>query len=89
MNWRDAAACRTVDPEVFFPFPGDTRGQDAAKAVCAVCPVRDECLAWALATGQDAGVWGGRTEDERRAYRARTFVRHSARASERETARRS
>jgi WhiB family redox-sensing transcriptional regulator len=42
---------------------------EAAKAVCAMCPVRPECLTWALATGQDAGVWGGTSEEERRVMR--------------------
>jgi hypothetical protein len=42
---------------------------EAAKAVCATCPVSAECLQWALATGQDSGVWGGTSEEERRAMR--------------------
>jgi len=41
----------------------------AAKAICMLCEVRGECLEWAMATGQDAGVWGGLSEDERRALR--------------------
>lgn len=68
--WRDRAACRTTDPDLHFPV-GDTGPAAAqiidAKAVCARCPVRAECLRWALATGQNHGVWGGKTEDERRA----------------------
>jgi WhiB family redox-sensing transcriptional regulator len=42
---------------------------DAAKLVCLECDVRDECLEWAMATGQDAGVWGGLSEEERRRVR--------------------
>ena len=74
MDWRHFAACRDIDPEVFFPFPGDTDGQDAARAICSGCPVRSDCLNWALATGRDHGVWGGLTEDERRALRRSSFV---------------
>ncbi len=42
-----------------------------AKAVCERCPVISECLTWALETGQDAGVWGGMSEDERRSLKRR------------------
>jgi WhiB family redox-sensing transcriptional regulator len=49
----------------------------AAKAVCARCPVREPCLDWALETNQGSGVWGGMSEDERRAYR-RSLARRPA-----------
>lgn len=69
-DWRHRSACRdAADPELFFPVgtDGPTLLQIAeAKAVCVVCPVREDCLSWALETGQDAGVWGGLTEEERR-----------------------
>jgi WhiB family transcriptional regulator, redox-sensing transcriptional regulator len=74
MDWRHQARCRDVDPELFFPVgtTGPAGDQIAeAKAVCRPCPVRGACLAWALDTGQDAGVWGGLSEDERRALRVR------------------
>jgi WhiB family transcriptional regulator, redox-sensing transcriptional regulator len=71
-DWRDQAACRNTDPELFFPI-GNTgpslRQLDRAKQVCAGCTVRTPCLESALASGQEAGVWGGTTEDERRALR--------------------
>jgi Transcription factor WhiB len=51
------AACHGADPELFFPEPGKPDHQ--AKAICAVCPVRAECLATALANGERYGVWGG------------------------------
>jgi WhiB family redox-sensing transcriptional regulator len=73
-EWRDQAACREVDPELFFPIGHGPAAQAQivdAKAVCARCPVVQECLAWALETGQDAGVWGGLTEEERRELRRR------------------
>ncbi len=72
MEWVHRARCKDEDPELFFPVgtTGPAAAQiDAAKAVCMECPVRIECLEWALATGQDAGVWGGLSEDERRALR--------------------
>ena len=83
-DWRHAAECRESDPELFFPV--GTSGPallqiTEAKAVCGRCPVRAECLDWALRTGQDAGIWGGMSEDERRALRrrmARTRARKSA-----------
>jgi WhiB family transcriptional regulator, redox-sensing transcriptional regulator len=67
-DWRHRAACRVEDPEIFFP-EGITYLAEAAKRVCATCPVRDECLAWALAHGVTDGIWGGLDEDERRALR--------------------
>jgi WhiB family transcriptional regulator, redox-sensing transcriptional regulator len=71
-DWRDHAACRDTDPELFFPIgnAGPALVQVArAKQLCAACQARTPCLEWALATGQDAGVWGGTSEDERRALR--------------------
>jgi WhiB family transcriptional regulator, redox-sensing transcriptional regulator len=82
MDWRGRAACSTEDPELFFPIgtTGPAVDQaDAAKRVCASCEVREECLEFALATNQDAGVWGGLTEDERRTLkRARQRRRRMA-----------
>lgn len=67
-QWSAAAACRSADPEMFFPISdsGPAREQTAqAKAICATCRVRPECLAFALRTGQVYGIWGGTTEYER------------------------
>ncbi len=74
MDWRHRAICRDEDPELFFPVgnSGPALLQIAeAKAVCERCPVINECLNWALETGQDAGVWGGLSEDERRSLKRR------------------
>jgi WhiB family redox-sensing transcriptional regulator len=74
MDWRDKAACLTVDPELFFPVgnTGPAVDQiDRAKAVCSHCPVTEYCLQYALDTNQDSGVWGGLSEDERRALKRR------------------
>ena len=69
MDWRHAALCRDEDPELFFPIgttgPAATQ-VDEAKQVCRRCTAVQDCLEWALETGQDAGVWGGTSEDERR-----------------------
>jgi WhiB family redox-sensing transcriptional regulator len=82
-DWRSRSACLDEDPELFFPM-GTTRPAlcqiEEAKAVCARCPVRAECLQLAIELGVKDGVWGGYTADEivfmdkqarRRALRAR------------------
>jgi WhiB family redox-sensing transcriptional regulator len=82
MDWRHEAACREVDPELFFPIgnSGPALLQiDEAKQVCRRCSVMEECLRWAIDSGQDAGVWGGLSEDERRSLKRRT-IRLRARA---------
>jgi len=71
-DWRDRAACRHSDAELFFPAgnTGSAVGEiEAAKAVCRSCPALKPCLTFALETNQEAGVWGGTDEDERRALR--------------------
>jgi WhiB family redox-sensing transcriptional regulator len=62
--WRKQAACRGIDPEVFYPETDEQA--EEAKAVCATCPVRQACLEHALAHREREGVWGGTTERERR-----------------------
>lgn len=77
-DWRHSAACRDEDPELFFPVgnSGPALLQIAeAKAVCRRCPSIADCLAWALESGQDAGVWGAYSEDERRALKRRNSRR--------------
>jgi len=79
-NWRHRARCRDeryggegVDPELFFPVSYEGAWAEArvaeAKAFCRRCPVIADCLRWAIVTGQDEGVWGVTTPDERRALR--------------------
>lgn len=65
--WMQFAACRGMDPNLFFPGRGEDPGP--AKAVCAGCPVRLECLDHALANGEKHGVFGGTSERERRRLR--------------------
>lgn len=72
-DWRQRAACRdSPDPDLFFPVgnTGPALEQiEAAKQICRICQVRQECLDWALTTKQESGVWGGLSEDERRGLR--------------------
>lgn len=77
IDW-SSAACRDQDPELFFPLgTGEPAAQqaEAAKAVCARCALVEPCLDVALAAGITDGIWGGRTERERRAIARR---RHGA-----------
>ena len=77
-RWRKDAACRATDPDLFFPV-GTTGAAlvqiESAKAVCRQCPVQGDCLEFALATNQEAGIWGGTTEEERRKLRKAWLAR--------------
>jgi WhiB family redox-sensing transcriptional regulator len=63
-EWMAEARCRSVPPSVFFPSDG--AGVEAARRICATCPVKDPCLEYALYHRIDHGVWGGASERERR-----------------------
>lgn len=85
-DWRELSACRDSDPDLFFPI-GST-GQaleqiEVAVAICSICTVQEECLQYALETNQEAGVWGGYPEDDRRRLRKRWLAerRKARRAS--------
>lgn len=65
-GWRRLAACKGVDPAVFHPEDDDLAAVEAAKDVCARCPVRQACLEHALSVREPDGVWGGLTARERR-----------------------
>ena len=64
--WRNAAACRGLDPLIFYPVTDDEAEAEPAKSVCAECAVREACLEFALGSREKEGVWGGATERERR-----------------------
>lgn len=71
-DWRSQAACTDEDPELFFPVGSTGPAVDQiaeAKKVCARCGVRESCLEYAISSNQDAGVWGGMAEDERRSLK--------------------
>ncbi|WP_337993964.1 WhiB family transcriptional regulator [Actinomycetospora lutea] len=75
LDWQARAACRDVDPELFFPASQDytaspnVRALIAAGEVCGRCPVRRECLTYAVDSGQTFGIWAGRSPVELRAIR--------------------
>jgi WhiB family transcriptional regulator, redox-sensing transcriptional regulator len=88
--WLDQAACRDIDPERFFPESGEQTKAAEAKAICAGCQVRDQCLDLAVkAAGgidQDHGVFGGTLPAERSRLRGNTFPEPSAYRQHRELA---
>ncbi|MFC0108279.1 WhiB family transcriptional regulator [Kibdelosporangium aridum] len=63
-EWMQFGVCRETDPEAFYPEKGASA--TAAKSVCTGCPVRTDCLEYALARNERFGVWGGLSERERR-----------------------
>lgn len=72
VSWRDDAACRDADSDLFFPVGTNgpaLRRVNEAKRICQACPAQIQCLTWALDHGVTDGVWGGTTADERRAIR--------------------
>lgn len=74
IEWRREAACKDIDPNLFFPIgvTGPAVSQiETAKSICSGCPVKTQCLDFAITTNQEFGVWGGTTEDERRVLRRR------------------
>jgi len=62
--WAAYGSCRGADPDLFFP--GHEADPGEGLKICSGCPVREECLVWALETRIQYGVWGGMTERERR-----------------------
>lgn len=63
-EWMARGICRDHPPEVFFPSDGV--GVEVAKKLCETCPVKRECLEYALEHRVDHGVWGGTSERQRR-----------------------
>lgn len=68
-DWVRQAACRGADPAIFFPGRGESTRE--VKAICRGCPVRAECLTYAIQHGEWHGIWGGLSEHQRRKLRAR------------------
>lgn len=66
-DWRSQAVCAQSDPDLWFS-PGAVEHREAKK-ICRECPVRRQCLAYAMEAPVDHGVWGGLTERERRRRR--------------------
>lgn len=74
-DWRDDAACRGVESDLFFPDKKATSQLADAKRVCARCPVYRQCGDWAISQGITEGVWGGMDEDARRGRRRTAGIR--------------
>ncbi len=79
-EWREGAACLDDVEGIFFPDDGNVGSIRRAKGVCAGCPVVDECLMYAIETGQSDGIWGGTTPRERRKLR-RLWIEEVRKAS--------
>lgn len=89
-DWRRAAACRSTEPDLFFPVgtTGPALEQIAsAKRVCGSCEAQEACLDFALATNQESGVWGGTSEEERRKLRRAWLAARRSAAAFRSVAR--
>jgi WhiB family redox-sensing transcriptional regulator len=86
-DWRAAAACLSADPDLFFPIAtgASVEGEvSSALRICARCAVRQQCLDFAMRTGETQGIWGGTTPDQRtRVRRNSARVRQRARAQQR------
>lgn len=72
ISWLRRGACRSSDPDLFFPLAPTPAQEARAKAVCAGCQVLSECRSYALSTGEAEGIWGGLTPEERRRSRLTT-----------------
>lgn len=77
-DWRGRAACSRLDPDIFYPVGDGAYAREMtgiAKQACLSCPVRAECLRQALETGEQYGIWGGMTPEERRDLARRNMRR--------------
>ena len=72
LSWQDYANCRVADADLFFPERGASTRR--AKAICAACEVKPQCLAFAIRHGEKFGIWGGMSERERRRVRRERVV---------------
>lgn len=68
VDWRDLAACKGMNPELFYAEPGRNDDVEAARKICKTCPVRKACLEYSLLR-HEFGFWGGKTEEERKRIR--------------------
>ena len=80
-RWKDFGLCVGMDPNLFFiqrHQMGYSKQKAKIKKMCAKCPVQSKCLDWALRNNEE-GMWGGTTEDERKAIKAEAYARQRAR----------
>lgn len=73
-DWAARANCLGLDPDLFFPARGDHRSEVNARAVCAGCQVRPDCLRFALDNHEMVGIWGGMSARERRRVHVRSLA---------------
>lgn len=66
-SWTDRAACAGTDTEVFYPANPEQEAE--ALSICAICPVRAQCLEYAIRSRETYGIWGGTTPEQRRRRR--------------------
>ncbi len=78
--WQNYANCLGVDPDLFFPERGASTRE--AKEVCRGCVVQDDCLEFALSNGEKFGIWGGKSERERRRVRRQRALARAAAAAQ-------
>ncbi len=79
LAWQDGANCTGANADLFFPERGaSTR---TAKGICRECQVREECLEFAITTGEKFGIWGGMSERERRRIRRERQIAAARKAS--------
>jgi len=76
-SWHVHGACRPENMPLFFPPPGLNQSAPAAKAICAVCPVRRPCLQYALDHNEPYGIWGGLSARQRNAILRNTRLLNS------------
>ena len=82
LDWRSSTPCGSADPELFFDLAASSPAAEAeAKALCGGCQVRERCLDAAMLSGEEFGIWGGMSPDERSAYKWRWERQHGGRAA--------
>ena len=69
LAWLERAQCIGSDPELWFPVSDTPDAYQPARDICETCPVRLECLEWAISGGIRHGMFGGKTPSQRESYR--------------------
>mgnify|MGYP003129510684 FL=1 len=75
-EWMDEGSCRDLETDVFFGDTNSPRKSAVAKAICSTCPVREECLDYAIRNLEMFGIWGGHTTAERKTLRKEWEEKH-------------
>ena len=74
-DWQQSAACHELPLDLFFPSSGmeSSRNMNVIKPFCEACPVRVDCLTYALSHPDERGIWAGTTENDRRKIRSKNY----------------